>query len=495
MAKFRLAEHRLIRVDGKEYLFLAADKAIFEVEPPTRAALDAWSRKGEFQADELIGALPGGSADERKECFQGLLTCRAIVPAGEPFQGNRGTQAPQGSFPVKNLILHVTEACNLSCAYCYEQKSVKQNGRPMERRVAQRAVDFLFEHCGNHEEVVLVLFGGEPLLNLDVIRFLTEYAAGKGGEQGKRVNFALTTNGTLLNDKVIDFLHERNIGITVSLDGAEEAHDRYRRFPDGSPSYRVILPKVKRLIEKATTRPVVARVTLVKEAGDLSRTLDHLLGIGFIEAGFAPVTTGHPDYQLDGRQMDLLLEQFRHLSGRLLQAVRERSFFGFSNLIDLLVSLHQGEVMRYPCGAGLGLFSVDADGRLYLCQRFTGQEAFCMGDIFQGFDLEKLQKFRDEAQICNKEECRACWARTLCTGGCYHEACVREGSHLKPNRHYCEWIRRWSELGLETYCRVAAEWPEYLELLCSSRGFGPQPDADKGEGSRTEGLENRNDHG
>lgn len=475
MARFRVAENRLIRVDEREFLFLAADKAIFEIEPSTRAVLEGWSKeKGELSREEAIADLPGSSQQEKTECFTSLFKCRAIVPVDDSVHGMREAPAPLGSFPIKNLILHVTEACNLNCAYCYEKKPSQKIPEPMDLRVARRAVDFLFEHCGNHEEVIIVFFGGEPLLNFETIRFVAEHASVRGQELGKRVNFALTTNGTLLTEKVIDFLEEANIGVTVSLDGFEETHDRYRRFPDSSPSYRVILPKLKRLVEKARKRPVVARVTLVKEPGELSKTLDHLLGLGFVEAGFAPVTTGHPEFQLDTHQMDRLLAQFRHLAGRFLEAVPEGRFFGFSNLIDLLVSLHQGEVMRYPCGAGLGLFSVDAQGRLYLCQRFTGQDEFCMGDIFQGFDQPKLEKFREEAQICKKEACRACWARTLCTGGCYHEACVREGSHLKPNHHYCEWIRRWSEIGLETYCRIAAEWPEYLEMLCMSRGFGPK---------------------
>jgi len=478
MVKFRVAENKLIRVEGKEYFFLAADKAIFEVDLSTRTILEEWSHKGDFSLEELTGALPGSSEAERKEASQGLLKCRAVVPVDGPVHGMRGGQA-RSPVPLKTLVLHVTDACNLSCAYCYEKKPGQKSKEPMDLPVARRAVDFLFEHSGNFEEVVLVFFGGEPLLNLKTIRLVTEHAARLGEERGKRVNFALTTNGTLLTEKTIDLLEERNIGVTVSLDGFEEAQDRYRRFPDGSPSYRVILPRVRRLLEKAKKRPVVARVTLVEKPGQLSATLDHLLGLGFVEAGFSPVTTGHPDFQLNKGQMDLLLDQFRHLADRFLEAVRERRFFGFSNLIDLLVSLHQGEVMNYPCGAGLGLFSVDPQGRLYLCQRFTGQDEFCMGDIFQGFDEGKLGRFREEAQIGNKEECRVCWARTLCTGGCYHEACVREGSHLKPNYHYCEWIKRWTELGLETYCRIAAGWPEYLEMLCMSRGFGPMPDSIK----------------
>lgn len=472
MSRFRVAENKRIRVEGREYLFLPADKAIFETDPATRKILERFSKKSDFTLEDLARALPGRSDRAKKEAATDLVKCRAVVPVGRP-RSNTAVKADESPVPLKTLVLHVTEACNLRCAYCYENQGRSNPAPVMEARVGRKAVEFLFDHSGKFEEVVLVFFGGEPLLNMRTIRSVTEYAERLGSERGKRVNFALTTNGTLLSDRNIDFFEKHNVGITVSLDGVEDVQDRYRKFPDGSPTYRVILPRVRRLLEKARRRPVVARVTLVKKPGDLSARLDHLLGLGFVEAGFSPVTAGHPDFQLDNGQMDLLLEEFRRLSDRFLEAVHQGRFFGFSNLIDLLVSLHQGEVMAYPCGAGLGLFSVDARGRLYLCQRFTGEEAFCMGDVSSGFDEEKLAKFREEARIENKEECRSCWVRTLCTGGCYHEACVREGSHLRPNTHYCEWIKRWSELGLETYCRIAADRPEYLDMLSMSRGFGP----------------------
>ena len=337
--------------------------------------------------------------------------------------------------------------------------------------VARRAVDFLFENSGGLDEVVIVFFGGEPLLNFEAIRFVVDLASAKAEETGKKVSFALTTNGTVLSEEIGRFLDKRRIGVTVSLDGFEEVHDRYRRFADGSPSYGVILPKIKGLLKRARTRPVVARVTVAEEPRNIAGTLAYLLDLGFVEAGFAPVTTGHQAFQLDDLAMGRLLDEFGALAKSFILSARAGRFLGFSNLIDLLVSLHQGEVMNYPCGAGLGLFSVDPGGRLYLCQRFTGKESYCMGDVFAGFDRKRLERFRHDAEIRNKEACKHCWVRTLCTGGCYHEACVREGSHLRPNLHYCDWIKRWGEVGLQAYCEIAADRPQFLDTLCMSRGY------------------------
>lgn len=472
MERYRVAENKWIESDGRDYLFLVADKAVFEVDAETKALLAKWALRPEFTREEVLDPLQGMPRGEAEELFAGLLQRRAVLPvngAGGP--GLQLSAAPR-DIPLKTLVLHVAESCNLRCRYCYHGEKQDGNGgrRQMSRDVATRAVDFLFERSGGIEDLVLVFFGGEPLLNFETIRCAAGYAKEQAAASGKRVNFAVTTNGTLLTPEIVDFFQEHDVSITVSLDGFQEIHDRYRKFADGRPSYEVILPRVRHLLDRARKRPVTARVTVVDEPEKVPQVLDHLLSLGFVEAGFAPVTTGHPEYQLDGRQMDELLDAFRLLSHRFLEAAEEEKFFGFSNLIDLLVSLHLGEVMHYPCGAGLGLFSVDAGGRLFLCQRFTGQETYCMGDIFKGFDAERLGSFRKEAQIGNKEECCTCWARTICTGGCYHEACVREGSHLRPNLHYCEWIRRWGEIGLDVYCRIAARWPDLLEMLCISRG-------------------------
>lgn len=472
MNRFKVAENKTIRADGRDYIFLVADKAIFEMDTPTKAVLDDLTPKGALSRQEIMDCLACESNEEQRALFRGLLKRRVIVPV------NNGTSVltkakPQSvSIPLKTLILHLTDACNLNCRYCYHTEGDLNKGRKkvMGLDVACRAVDFLFDHAGQLEEVVLVFFGGEPLLNFRVIPAVVDYASQKAAEKGKKINFAITTNGTLLTEEIIAFFQDKSIGVTVSMDGFDDVHDRYRRFADGTPTYAMMLPKIKQLLIRSNAKPAVARVTLVEDPGRVPQILDHLLGLGFAEVGFSPVTTGHPDYQLSNHDMDILLGEFQHLSQKFLSAAKERRFYGFSNIIDMLVSLHQGDVMNYPCGAGLGLFSIGPEGQLYLCQRFTGQDEFCMGDIYKGFNQEKLETFRDQAEISNKADCRRCWVRTICTGGCYHEACVREGSHLKPNLHYCEWIKQWSEIGLDTYCRLAAADPEYLDMLCRSRG-------------------------
>lgn len=473
MISYRVAEHKIIQIDGNDFLFLVADKAIFAMDRTTREILSKWSARSKVDLQQIRIDLPGLSENEQDDFIQGLLHRRVVLPVKNRPAELATQKPPLSSIALKTLILHVTEACNLNCRYCYQRadQSASSGARRMNTTTARKAVDFLIDRSDGLQDIVLVFFGGEPLLNFPVITQTVDYARQRAAEHGKRVDFALTTNGTLLTKDTIKFLQTHHIGVTVSLDGWQQIHDRFRRFPNGRPSYGLIRTNVQRLLGRSDNRPAVARVTLAESPENVSKILNHLLDLGFVEVGFAPVTTGHPEFQLNDRDMDRLLDQFAQLARDFLQAALGGKFYGFSNVIDLLVSLHQGEVMNYPCGAGLGLFAVAPGGELYLCQRFTGDDRYCMGTIFDGFNWKKLQRFRNEAEICNKGICRECWVRTVCTGGCYHEACVREGSHLQPNLHYCEWIRRWTEIGLEVYCRLASSRPEFLDMLCVSRGY------------------------
>ena len=474
MQTLRIADNRMFHTGGRDFFFLAEDNAIFEMTPDTKIILEQQSAAGKFCKADFFSRLDG-PVEDKQDLFETLMNRRVLVPGDRETSG-RTTEAGTGIIPLKTLVLHLTDACNLGCHYCYYRQDgqASKKSRPMTPAVARKAVDFLLAHSGGLEEVVIVFFGGEPLLNFDLISFAVGYAREKALEKGKKIEFAITTNGTLLTDRIIGFLHEHSIGITVSIDGFEDVHDRFRRFPDGTPSYGTILPGIRKLIERAREKPVVARVTVAgRTARDVPEVLAHLLDLGFAEVGFAPVTTQDVSYQLGRDEMALLLDRFRALSDTFLDFARQDKFLGFTNLVDLLVVLHESEVKNYPCGAGLGLFSVDPEGRLYLCQRLTGEASAWMGDVSGGFHQRRIRQFRTAAEIGRKESCRKCWVRAICAGGCYHEALVREGGLDRPNLHYCEWLRNWIDIGLSVYGRLAAERPEYLDKLSMLRGHAP----------------------
>lgn len=479
MEMMKIADHKRFSANGHEFLFVTHTGSIFELEKGSgiKPFLDHGISRRDFSREDLDRILKGEDG-RSTNAWEMLSESGLLSPHPVPGQGKGRVPSPPTGYrdmPVNTLVLHVTESCNLMCRYCYHEPGRPQPraARSMDRLTARAAVDFLFEQSGSLRDLVLVFFGGEPLLNFKLISGTVAYANEKAMQCGKRIDYAVTTNGTLLTDRHIGFLLEHRFGTTISMDGQEPVHDRFRRFPDGSPSYRAILPGLEKLLGKRDRKPVVARVTLARDVGDLSASLFHLLDLGFSEVGFAPVTTGEKPFQLTRSGMADLLDQFREMAAVFVRRALEDRFLGFTNLVDLLVNLHEGEVRTYPCGAGLGMFSVAPRGGLFLCQRLTQEASARMGDVFTGFDREKVAGFRRNAGLANKSDCKGCWAASICSGGCYHEAMVRQGDLLSPNLHYCSWIKAWVETGLSVYGRLAKQAPGFLDKLSLLRGHAP----------------------
>ncbi len=475
MESFDIAGNRLCHIDGHWFAFAVDCAAIFEIDPGiARPLLESCSGDG-FDKHVFFSKLKGDQA-QKEAVVRDLVDCRILDCSGtvcdrpKPFG-----HVEAKDIPLQTLVLHVTDACNLDCVYCY--RSIRKQGarhqRTMDAATARAAIDLLFEHSGSCQEVVVVFFGGEPFLNVELISTTAAYARQKAHETGKIVQFAVTTNGTLLTPEAVRCIDEYHIGVTVSIDGYDAIHDRARPFADGSASSPRVLEGLNTLFAQRGLRPVAARVTVTQHPEAVPEILAFLLEQGFTEVGFAPVTSVDTAFQLSDDGMHTLLASFRSLAEDFLSRARRDEVLGFSNLIDLLVILHQGEIKDYPCGAGLGLFAVAPDGRLYICQRLTDEEHCCMGTVTDGFDREHVVRFRANVMAKRHEQCRRCWVRKICAGGCYHEALVRQGGIAEPNRHYCQWITQWISIGLEVYGKLAVSNPEFLDRLSLIRGHMP----------------------
>jgi uncharacterized protein len=470
MTRYTTADYRIFNVDGHDFLFLPSQCAVFELDADIKAILNQGRLLGGFTREEVLSGL-FGPVEENTDFFEELVLRRVIVSESKTTP-DYGHHAVFVEMPIHTLILQVTDACNLSCDYCYcrSNPNPPDSEKKMTPAMARRAIDFLLARSGNYKTLTLVFFGGEPLLNFDLISDAVDYAREKASQQNKKFNFAVTTNATLLSQPIIDFLAEKQISVTVSMDGAAKIHDRHRRFLNGNPSYEIIFPKIKNLLQQMAKRPVAARVTVTEDTVDIQRTLKHLLDMGFAEAGFAPATTCDLRFQLQEDGMAALLDHFKALCDQFMELAQKDEVLGFTNLIDLLVLIHEGDIKRYPCGAGSGLFCVDASGSLFLCQRLAGDLAAHMGDIDSGVDIGKAAAFRREVERDRELFCATCWVRHICAGGCYQEALVREGTLTAPNRHYCRWIKEWTGIGLTVYGRLAINRPEYLDRLARLRG-------------------------
>jgi uncharacterized protein len=248
------------------------------------------------------------------------------------------------------------------------------------------------------------------------------------------------------------------------MDGPRELQNRFRVFHNGSGSYDMVAPKIKDLLRRHRSRPIGARVTLTSETIDVTRIYRHLTEeFGFWEVGFAPVTTSpNQQYAISDGGFDRMLGQFRELALEFQEHVAANEHHGFSNIKDTLEEIHKGVSKAYPCGAGLGLMGVSTDGDVAVCHRFAGSDSHKLGTVKDGIDRDAQQEFLEHHHINDKTDCHTCWARPLCAGGCYHEAHVRYGTTRRPNLHYCEWIRGWTDTCLQVYGELSVRNPDFL---------------------------------
>jgi uncharacterized protein len=472
MSGLALGEFHRFEADGKEFVYLVPSAAVFMLDAASSAVLRVLGEGPLPEADviqRLSAAYPGN------EIGDSVAELRRVRAIGENRSGDlfhREKQMPPADFPLTTMVLNVTNQCNLSCTYCYEYGEDKivdtENGKKpkfMSEDTARESVDFMFRQAGANRYVHLTFFGGESLLNFPVLKSTLAYAVQRAEELGKQVDFSLTTNATLLRPEIIEWLVENKVGVTISIDGPKEMQDQFRVFKSGVGSYDIVAPKIRELLRQHRSRPIGARVTLTSQTLDVHRIFRHLTDdIGFHEVGFAPVTTSAVRGHAIGEGgFDRMLDQFRSLAAEFLDHALTNRHHGFSNVRETLEEIHKGMSKAYPCGAGLGLMGVATDGDVALCHRFAGSDDHKLGTVRTGVDRLVQIGFLEKHHIDDKTDCRVCWARPLCSGGCYHEAHTRYGDTAHANLHYCEWIRGWTDTCLRIYGELAARNPAYFE--------------------------------
>ena len=485
---YHLGEFRAFSAAGRRFLYLVPAGAIFELDAAAQTLIDRLACS-EASHDQLVAELTaqGFSASDAQELIAELSQSRVIV-GGDPAVGAVYDRAVVDSayscddapadFPLQTLVLNLTNQCNLSCQYCYEfgaDKVATPSGKPkfMDFETAKASIDFLLNQSSGRRGVHITFFGGETLMNFPVLKQVVTYAKDRSTGEGRSIDFSLTTNATLLTPAIIEFLSENRIGVTVSMDGPADLHDKLRVFANGRGSYDVIEPRVRALIQNHRTRPITARVTLTSGVTDVIRIFRHLKNdLGFHEVGFAPVTTS-PNrlYAINDRGMDQVLEQFHILADEYLEYALRGEMHGFSNVSDTLSELYQGVNKSHPCGAALGLVGVGPSGDIAPCHRFVDSDNHALGHISTGIDREKQKDFLRRGHINSKYDCHTCWARPLCAGGCHHEAYVRYGDTGHPNLHYCDWIRDWTDTCLRIYGAISIHNPEFLRLFAERKAL------------------------
>lgn len=469
MSALLLRDAHAFQAAGQDFLYLVPSAAVFALDDCSAAVVGVL-RDGAIDEATLVRNLePRFGGEAVTDTIAELRRARAIADTVTPAPTPR--ILPLTPVPLQTLVVNVTNQCNLACTYCYEYGEDKivdtENGQQpkfMSEETARASVEFALRESRENPTAHITFFGGETLMNFPVLKATIAYARRRAAEVGKQIDFSLTTNATLLRPEIIEFLAAERVGVTISIDGPEEIQDKFRVFKNGMGSYDVAAPKIKALLERHRSRPIGARVTLTRQTLDVRTIYRHLTDeLGFWEVGFAPVTTApQRGYAIGDGGFDDLLAQFRALADDYRRAALENRHHGFSNVRETLQEIHQGHAKAYPCGAGLGLMGVSTDGQVALCHRFAGSEEHRFGDVHGGVPWERQQAFLEAHHINEKTDCRTCWARPICAGGCYHEAHTRYGTTEQPNLHYCEWIRGWTHTCLEIYGEIAVKNPGFL---------------------------------
>lgn len=321
---------------------------------------------------------------------------------------------------VKALCLHIAHDCNLKCKYCFAGEGNYHGEKTqMSLEVGQKAIDFVVENSGSRKNIEIDFFGGEPLLNLDAVKGIVEYAREKENTCGKHFRFTITTNGMLLKDEEMDYLNSTMDNIVLSLDGRKDVHDRMRVRKDGSGSYDAIVPKFQRMAAKRGDRDYYVRGTFTANNLDFSADVLHMAELGFDQLSVEPVVL--PDgsgYEIRKEYLPELFREYEKLAAELLKLRKEGrkvNFFHF--MIDLEGGPCVAKRMR-GCGSGAEYLAVTPQGDLFPCHQFAGIKEFRLGDIYSGISRPDITDAFKRINVYTKKTCRECWARFYCSGGC-----------------------------------------------------------------------------
>ena len=417
---------------------------------------------------EIVAAMldkyrdrPDVTADELRECIADVRQLRDSGQLYTPdtFAELAGTFKERSGDVIKALCLHVAHTCNLNCAYCFASQGRYHGERAlMSFDVGKQALDFLIDHSGTRTNLEVDFFGGEPLMNWEVVKQLVEYARSVEKARGKNFRFTLTTNGMLIDDDVIEFANREMSNVVLSLDGRKEIHDRARVDYHGQGSYDRVVPKFQKLVKARGGKNYYMRGTFTHANPDFTRDVFHMADLGFTELSMEPVVCAPDDpAALTPDDLEIVKRQYELLAVDMLRREREgRPITFYHYMLDLT-----GGPCLYKrisgCGSGTEYMAVTPTGDLYPCHQFVGEEAYKLGDIWNGVTENAV---REQFRACNayaRPECADCWARLYCSGGCAANAYHATGSVLGVYEAGCELFRKRIECAIMIQAARATE--------------------------------------
>ena len=432
---------------------IVLDSCSGSIHAVDEVAYDIIEKFKQESPEQIVRELLVKYADREDVTEEELYACIADVAALEKagklftpdtFADMAGTFKERSGDVVKALCLHVAHTCNLNCSYCFASQGKYHGDRAlMSFEVGKRALDFLIENSGHRTNLEVDFFGGEPLMNWEVVKQLVAYARTQEEPNHKKFRFTLTTNGMLIDDDVIDFANREMSNVVLSLDGRKEIHDRLRVDYAGNGSYDRIVPRFQKLVASRGGKNYYMRGTFTHANPDFTKDVFHMADLGFTELSMEPVVCAPGDpAALTPEDLEIVKEQYEILAKDMLRREKEGKPITFYHyMLDLT-----GGPCVYKrisgCGSGTEYMAVTPWGDLYPCHQFVGEEKYKLGNIWDGVTNTAL---REDFRACNayaRKECDDCWARLYCSGGCAANAYHATGSIRGVYEAGCELFKK-----------------------------------------------------
>ena len=410
------------------------------------------------EPDEIVTAMMAKYGDredvneaEIQECIDDVT---ALKEAGKLFTqdtyAGMAFDFKKKSNDIKALCLHVAHTCNLNCSYCFASQGKYHGDRAlMSFEVDKQALYFLVAHSGKRRNLEVDFFGGEPLMNWDVVKQLVAYARSIEKEAGKNFRFTLTTNGVLVDDEVIEFANKEMHNVVMSIDGRKEVHDRFRVNYAGQGSYDTIIPKFQKFAKARGERDYYVRGTYTHHNTDFTKDILHMADLGFTQLSMEPVVCAPDDpCALTEEDLPVLFEQYEELAKEMIRREKDGKPITFYHY---MIDLNHGPCIYKRiagCGSGTEYLAVTPWGDLYPCHQFVGDEKYLMGNVWDGVTNTEM---RDEFKCCNvyaRKDCDDCWARLYCSGGCAANAYHATGSIQGTYEYGCKLFRKRMECAI-----------------------------------------------
>ena len=464
----------VFEVEGRLQAFDPVSGRFFRLDPVARDVLEYWPARSGDEIAALLAdrhpaaAVRGAFAEIARQTESGLLAPVGVKPPDRP--------SPVPVEPrIVNLTLNVASGCNLRCVYCWNQGGAygraTRQGR-MEIPTALKAVDFMVRHSSPQDALLVDFYGGEPLLNFEVLRATMDYCRGLEKEKkcDRTFSFKVTTNGTLLTREMVEYFSQLDVSLGVSIDGRKVIHDRNRPYPDGSGTWETIRHNVGPALAAGNLN-VSARATLAPPDLDMVAAIKGLYRLGFrdtsvefaSESAEAFVPSGGIRYtEHDTRRMQQQYLRFARFYLKHTLYRDEAIDVGLSNLVTRV--LHESR-RPSPCGAGNHVITVSEEGGLYPCIGFIGMPEYLLGHVDTGIDLGRLERFRHQMRsvVFEARECTNCWARSICAGNCPANNVQHNHDIYQPYGRGCDWLRFQLEVGMWLASEIAERKPERLE--------------------------------